>query len=94
MKKINLIIVTFIMTLIGVSNVSANELKNLDITAYIDEEGNAKVTEVWDMYVDEGTEVYKPMENLGDREITNFKVVDEKGTTYTNISWKDRKSVV
>lgn len=93
MKKIKYLILTVIMFILGTNNVSANMIKNLDIDIYIDKNGNANVTEVWDMIVSEGTEVYKSMYNLGDREISNFKVRDEKGIYYTEIPWDTSKTL-
>lgn len=40
------------------------------------------------MKVDNGTEVYKPISNLGNMQLSNFKVVDENGNIYSKInSW-------
>ena len=91
MKKLKYLLIISIVFLFGINNVSANELKSLDIEIYIDENGDAEVTEIWDMYVDKGTEVYKPM-NLGDRKLTDFTVEDETGRIFTNINWDINKS--
>ena len=50
---------------------------------YVDNNGNAKVTEVWTCSTNQGTEVYHPYYNLGNSQITNLRVYD-KTKTYTN----------
>ena len=56
------------------SIVDANTIKSIDVTMELDKMGNAKVTEVWDMNITEGTEVYKPIGDLGNGDISNFRV--------------------
>ncbi len=70
MKKI---IFTLILFLIP-SIILANEIENIDIDIYIDNNGTAHVTEVWNTQISEGTEIYKPYYNLGSSSISNFKV--------------------
>ncbi len=57
-----------------VPSIAANSIKNIDIDIYVDSIGTAHVTEIWDTYLNEGTEGYKPYYNLGNSEISNFKV--------------------
>lgn len=65
--------------------VSANEIKNIDIDIYVDNIGTAHVTEIWDTYLDKGTEGYKPYYNLGSSEISNFKVkLNDKEYTFND----------
>ncbi len=76
----------FIMILLGISTtVKANSIDNISMDIKVDKKGNAKVTEIWTCYVNEGTEVYHPYYNLGNSEITNLKVSD-KTKTYTVLS--------
>ena len=56
MKKI---IFTLVLMLIP-SIILANEISNIDIDIYVDNEGVAHVTEKWDTSLYEGTEGYKP----------------------------------
>ena len=83
MSKKNLFIAIIFFLILNIGVAKANTLYSLDIDVKLDNEGNGKITEVWNMNVDKGTEVYKPMTNLGNSDITNFKVVDEKGNEYT-----------
>ena len=78
MKKI---IFTLVLMLIP-SIILANEISNIDIDIYVDNEGVAHVTEKWDTSLYEGTEGYKPYYNLGESSIENFKV-SLNGTKYT-----------
>ena len=72
MKKINLLILGVILLVPSIA--MANSIKNIDIDIYVDSIGTAHVTEIWDTYLNEGTEGYKPYYNWGTSEITNFKV--------------------
>ncbi|MGM9882323.1 MAG: DUF2207 family protein [Bacilli bacterium] len=54
--------------------VFANSINSIDMDIYIDNSGTAHVTEVWDAYLDTGTEGYKPYYNLRESVISNFKV--------------------
>lgn len=88
MKKIvKMFIFAIALFFVNTNFAHANDLYNLDITADIKEDGNAHITEVWDMYLDDGTELYKPMGNLDNMEISNFTVKDESGKIYSFINW-------
>ena len=53
---------------------------------YIDKNGNAEVTEVWNANLTQGTEGYRPCTNLGESEISNFSVSDKTGKKYKTLS--------
>ena len=81
--KIFITIIVFIIIL-GVKNtVSANSIESINMDIYVDNNGNAEVTEIWNCYTNEGTECYHPYYNLGNSNITNFRVRDLT-TTYTS----------
>ncbi len=84
-KKIKYILPLIIFLLFPVL-AKANSISNIDMDIYIDKEGTAHVTEVWDAYLNEGTEGYKPYYNIGASRFTNFKV-SENGTTYDSQSF-------
>ena len=67
-------ILFFIVFLLLSRIVYANDIKNISMDIYVDNYGNAHITEVWDAYLSEGTEGYKPYYNLGNSEITDFRV--------------------
>ena len=72
MKKIIFLIVTF---LFSVSIVSAkNNIYNIDIKVYLDEDGNADIEEIWNVKGSDGTEWYKVLNNMGNMELSNYKV--------------------
>lgn len=93
MHKVKYFLFIGIMSILGISSIKANTINSIDINVYIDNSGNAHIMEKWDMNVNKGTEVYKPMYNLGDRNISNFTVKDETSTTYTDIPWNVNKSL-
>ena len=85
--KLTLISILFIFA-IGLKNtVFANSISSIDMDIYVDNDGNAEVTEVWSCSTNQGTECYHPYYNLGNSSITNLRVSD-KTNTYTNTgSW-------
>ncbi len=85
MKKIKYLIFTLFVSLISISFIKANEIYSIDVNVELNKDGSAHITEVWNMKVDKGTEVYKPMSNLGNSEISNFTVKDED-RVYTYLS--------
>ena len=88
MKKLfkisSLLLFCLIILSIG-KNVEANSISKVSMDIYVDENGDAQVTETWNCYVEQGTEVYHPYYNLGTSEITNLSVLDN-GTSYTTLS--------
>src|SRR5574344_2867167 len=71
MKKILTVVFVFFVSTIGVS---ANELNSVNMDIYIDSNGIAHVTEVWDATYSEKTEGYKPYGNLGNSKFSDFSV--------------------
>ncbi len=90
MKKIYFIFsILFVAFFSFTLNVKANSIDTIDMDIYINQNGEAIVNEVWKVYLNEGTEGYKPYYNLGNSKITNFTVHDEK----TQYSWNDNWNV-
>ena len=68
-------------------SVSADHMYNIDMNIYIDEFGNANITEVWDVKATSGSEWYKTMYDLGNSELSNYVVyMDGNELTYDK-SW-------
>ncbi len=66
-------------------SVNADHIYNVDMKINIDKNGNANVTETWDVKADSGTEWYKAYYNLNNVEISNFKVtMDGSSLKYKN----------
>lgn len=93
MKKIIFTLVLFLVP----SIILANEISNINMSIYVDNNGTAHVTEEWTAKLNEGTEGYKPYYNLGESEISNFKVsMNGKEYTYKsdydiNASFNEKK---
>ena len=81
-----LLLISICFLAIGLGNcVKANSIDSISMDIYIDKNGNAKVTEVWNCDANQGTEVYHPYYNLGESEIQNFSV-SESSTSYSVLS--------
>ena len=88
MKKAIKIIFIFLFALITISlgkKVEANSIDSISMDIYVDNNGNAQVTETWVCTTTQGTEVYHPYYNLGNSEIKNL-TVSEGNTQYTTLS--------
>lgn len=80
-----LFLVSLILSLIVIpgERVWANENKGIQVEVTLHQDGSASIRELWDMVVDEGTELYKPMTMLEDQELVNYQVkVDGQALTY------------
>lgn len=83
MKKIIFLIVTFLFSISVVS--AKNNIYSIDIKVYLDENGNANIEEIWNVKGTDGTEWYKVLNNMGNMELSNFKVyMDGDLLTYKN----------
>lgn len=83
-QKLLLILSIFLLT-VNVYARDAIEKMNIDI--FIDDEGNANITEVWNTHIDNSsdyTEWYKQYFNLGNSEISDLKV-NLNGIDYVTI---------
>ncbi len=85
MKRLSYLAILFLSAIFSVSVVYANDIKQITMDIYVDNDGNAHITEKWQAYLNEGTEGYKPYYNLGKSEIKDFKV-SLNGTNFTTIS--------
>lgn len=65
--------------------VEANSISKISMDIFVDDNGDAHVTEVWNCNANQGTEVYHPYYNLGNSEIKNLSVTDG-ATEYITIS--------
>lgn len=86
MKKF---ILSFILMMLGFTSVvNANSINSITMNIYIDESGDANVTEIWDCVANEGTEFCHPYHDLIESKIKNLQVKDEYGILYTTVpSW-------
>lgn len=92
MRKILNVLSIFILLLVFPLVVKANSISKIDMDIYVDNNGTAHVTETWSANLNQGTEGYKPYYNIGNANITNFKV-SENGKLYTyNDYWNTNDS--
>lgn len=91
MKKTIKIIFIFLFTftLFSLRNkVEANSIQSISMDIFVDNNGDATVTEKWKCNVNQGTEVYHPYYNLGNSEIKDLTVIDGN-TEYEQLEyWK------
>ena len=70
MKKIIFTLLLFIIPL----SVKADKIYNVDMKINIEKDGTANITEVWDVKASGGSEWYKQINNLGNSNLSNYKV--------------------
>ena len=93
MKKVYYLISMLFVFFVFSMSVSANTLNKISMDIYVDPNGDAHITEVWNAKLNEGTEGYHPYYNMGNSTITDFSVVDDSGTEYTYLnSWNVKSS--
>ena len=89
MKKLLLFLLLLIMPL----SVSAkNVIHSIDIDVYLNEDGSANITEIWDVDGSDGTEWYKVINNLGNMELSDFTVLMD-GNELRYKEWKVSESL-
>ena len=86
-KKLCVLFSILLISLLSINSVygADADLKNIVINTTLKEDGSAHIQEKWVIDVEEGTEIYKVFNNMGDSQIKNLSVVDEKGKKYQNI---------
>lgn len=73
---------------------ASEEIRSIDIDVVLNDDGSAKITQVWDISTHKGTEFYIPMTRMGDMEIIDFKVSDETGKEFTFVeNWDTSASI-
>ena len=93
MKKIKKYISIFILFFLFSMKVNANSIDSIKMDIYIDQNGNAHVTETWSAYLNSGTEGYHPYFNLGNATITDYSVKDETNSYTTISNWNINASL-
>lgn len=85
-KRILYSLVLVLSFFIYTISVDANSINRIDMDVYLDENGNASITEIWEASLSEGTEGYRPYIKLGNSTISNFSVSDDSGRAYEVLS--------
>lgn len=84
-----LLILLFALVLFSIGNkVEANSIQSIAMDIFVDDYGDAHVTEIWKCDVTQGTEVYHPYYNLGNSVIKDLMVTDGN-TEYEQLSYWD-----
>ena len=73
MKKLFTSLTVFCLAVFALA---AQEVRDIDETVVIRDDGSAAVTQVWDVNVVSGTEFYLPFSNLGPMDITDLSVME------------------
>lgn len=87
MKKVLKFLVFICAFMLFSGNVKASDIKNIYMDIYIDEYGDAHITETWNTNINQGTEGYRFYGNLGNSEIKDYSVSDDSYTYQTLSSW-------
>ncbi|MBP5571480.1 MAG: DUF2207 domain-containing protein [Bacteroidales bacterium] len=70
----------------------AGTIRSINIGVSLDREGTAHITEIWDIYAEEGTEWYLVRENLNGMTVRDLRV-SENGVQFENVGeWNVRLS--
>ena len=77
------LLLSVLAVLAGISAVHAQTLRDMDIRAVLQKDGSARITQVWDATVVDGTEMYIPISNLGKMTVQDL-AVSENGQAYVN----------
>ena len=76
-------IIFLICLLIFPISVFADHIYKIDMSIHINKDGTANIQEIWDVKASSGSEWYKQLYNLGNQEVSKFKVsMDGKPLTY------------
>lgn len=84
MKKFKYIVFAITMLLFG-TKVYANDIKKISMDIYVDNNGDAHITEIWNASLSNGTEGYKPYYNLGNSSIKDY-TVSMNGMPFTTLN--------
>ncbi len=77
------LLLTVLAALAGTLCVHAQTLRDIDIRAELLPDGSARITQIWDATVVDGTEMYIPISNLGEMTVRDL-AVNENGQAYVS----------
>ena len=83
MKKFKCLFFSLFFFFIITTSVKANSISRISMDIYVDNSGNAQITEVWKANLSTGSEGYHPYYNLSNSSIIFNYVTDDLGNTYT-----------
>ena len=85
MRVIKKVMLFTILLIFPFVKVFADSINKIYMDVYINNNGNATVTERWETDFNSDTEFFKAYNNLGNSSIINFSVTDESGRLYEKI---------
>ena len=91
-KKIVFVLVFVLLLSSGVSLAANNSIDEIFVDVEILDDGTGIVTQTWNTNINEGTELFIPMEHLDHMELVNFTVSDENGPYEYVENWDSSKS--
>lgn len=91
-KKIVFVLVFVLLLSSGVSLAANNSIDEIFVDVEILDDGTGIVTQTWNTNINEGTELFIPMEHLNHMELVNFTVSDENGPYEYVKNWDSSKS--
>lgn len=74
-------------------SVKANSINKISMDIYVNSNGDATISEIWDCNATQGTEIYHPYYNLGNSTIKNLSVSENNTTYQTLSSWSTSSSL-
>ena len=89
MKPLSIKICLLLGLLVSATSVfSYPNLYDLNIKVVLSKNGDARITETREMYIDdEGTDCYSGLANMGESQVKDLTVSDETGTRFINVDW-------
>lgn len=82
-----LLSILFTIVILSIAkNVEANSIDKIAMDIYVNNSGDATVTETWNCNVSQGTEVYHPYYNIGNSQIKDLSVTDND-KAYTTLNF-------
>ncbi len=80
-------ILIFMLIFMLKANAASNEINKIDMNIILLENGDAKIKEIWSVYANSGTELYKPYYNLGNSQIKDFAVYENNQKFTFQSNW-------
>lgn len=73
--------------------VKADSIYDVQMDIYLNQDGTANIKEIWEVKADSGSEWYKQMLNLGESELSNFKVSMDGEPLIYKSNWDVNESI-
>lgn len=91
-KKMIFILLVLILTFSNTAIAANNHINDVYIDVEILNDGTGVITQTWETEINEGTELFIPMENLDHMKISNYTVSDKTGPYELKENWSTKDS--